>query len=358
MLILLGLLAGGVALELACRAIFSAEEIAGRVGPENPGVSAWWVDHPFLPFVGRSGVDYAMSTEEGGRPLLLRVRNNEYGFRAHELPDSPKAPEDYVIVALGGSTTWGAHAPTNAETWPELLEAKLGESYPARNVKVFNLGTSMGTSVYSVVALALIGVHLDPDLVIVYHGYNDEGPATSEGFRRDHSHFYSDLNLASRSFGFQAALPRWLLGSWAVVWASRLIDDALGAQSLASYVTDGGRFDQDLSASEEVVARLKENWRTLEVIDAMARGRDARTLFSTFQFRDPDRHREVNESLRALFADKRLDFVDQDALIPDHDPSLQYDVCHFTAKGRDLLAENFHRAIKERAWIAPTAPTP
>ena len=128
---------------------------AGAPGSER------WQSHPFLTFVGRA----SETLEFDHGDVVERVSNNSYGFRTHTFPET-KTDEDFFVLCLGGRTTYGFRVPTNDQTWPELLEAKLRAQYPERNVRVFNLGLDEATTTASVVALGLVGVHVKPDLVI------------------------------------------------------------------------------------------------------------------------------------------------------------------------------------------------
>jgi lysophospholipase L1-like esterase len=350
-LLVLGLIVALAAVEIAFRIAFSANEIREYVNSPLPMEAARWVDHPFLPFVGRPSTQYTLQVPVNGTQVDVTVMNNAYGFRSHELP-ATKAPSDYFVVTLGESTTWGSAAATNAETWPELLEAKLRARYPERNVRVFNFGTQNVTLPYSIVALALVGVHLHPDLVITYHGYNEFGAATADNYRIDHSHFFRDLQLDERWLGFQRSIPRALLASYAITYLTDQADRRLGANNLADYVQRPIRFDQSYH-DEDVRRVLLRDWQHLRTVDALARGYGGTALFSTFQYFDgTDRfHQIVNETLRATFDQYGLAYVDEEALIPDSDRRLQYDPCHFTDAGNEVMAENFFQAIVARGLV-------
>jgi hypothetical protein len=105
-----------------------------------------------------------------------------------------------------------------------------------------------------------------------------------------------------------------------------------------------------------VASRIKPHLRT---IDAVSRGRGGRALFSTFQFFDgeSEQARVMNKALREAFEGNSFEYVDQDRLIPDRDRTLQIDACHFTRKGRELVARNFFDHIVERGWLEAAATT-
>lgn len=329
------ILAWGV-LELIVRIGVDEEDLSGFYDTSAPAMTRRWVPHPFLPYAGPAGSRIVL--KDGDSPPE-EIVTNSYGFRAHEFPHS-KSPEAYVVLCFGGSTTYGYKAPDNASTWPERLESLLQERLPRRKVRVYNLGVDMASSAFSIVNLALVGVHLDPDLVIVYHGYNELAVLDTGGYRWDHSHHYTDLQT-DRIFWIQSKVPGILRESQALMMVTGALDRAFGANDLAALAT---RESEPATNPRPEIDALLVNYRTLH---SLAVGTGAEILFSTFQFRDGDErpNRAWNRILREEFTRNGWWFVDQDALVPDYDPTLQVDECHFTQKGRDLVARNFFDAI-------------
>lgn len=351
----LGVGAAFAFVEVALRFTKGPGWAAEQLGPEVPETAARWEGHTFLPFVGRRSSEYEFDFPQEAGPARVRVRNNEEGFRSLELPRE-KRPEDYFIVTLGESTTWGAIAPTNAETWPERLAAKLQERYPARRVRAFNFGVQNANGAYSVVSLALLGIAVQPDLVIAYHGFNETASALATSYRFDHTHYFRDLDLEHSWHGFAASLPAWLRWSYVMILLASEADESIGARRLSFYIGDGS--DLITPAESEWPARFERNWMTLQSIDSIARGHGAKALFSTFQFFNGDDplYRAVNDSLRQFFQERKLDFVDLDTAMPDFDPGLQFDGCHFTHVGRERVADVFYqRIVADRLLEQPVA---
>jgi hypothetical protein len=302
----------------------------------SPAESGRWSGHPFLPYAGQPNAVFELKNDDGSEEL---IETNSYGFRAPEFPTG-KGPQDYFVLCFGGSTTYGYKAPSNALTWPGVLQRKLAAAYPERNVQVFNLGIDMATTAVSLVNLALVGVHVHPDLVIVYHGYNDLAALGSAVHRTDHSHFYSDLDPESVFRGYQSALPRWLRYSYVLFAVTGALDHMYGVNDLARTVSKPYVPDQDRLRGLDTTLM---NFRTMHSI---ATGAGAEILFSTFQFRDGlSIHRQLNDSFREFFRKEGYRWVDQEVLIADGDPSINVDECHFTQKGRDMMATNFFDAI-------------
>jgi len=341
-----GVLVGLLALEVGLRLYGVINREAGahleRLTDWNYGIEFRWTSHPFLPYIGTPNLEYVVQREDA--PAGVQGKNNSLGFRTQEFPER-KEPGDYYVIALGGSTTWGAISESNETTWPGLLEQRLRARYPDRNIKVFNFGASAATCVYSIVSLALMGVHLQPDLVIVYQGVTDLEPIHARHYRTDQAHYFKDFLVDTTWVGLRRSLPSWLRQSYLLAYTTSLLDDALEVNSLMFYVTN--RVTEQTDDTGLAVHRMLED---LQTIDAISTGSGAQTLFSTFQFYDPTGSR-MNADLRQFFAENGLAYVDQDALIPDFDRSINIDDCHFTRKGDELMAENYFRYIVDHRLI-------
>ena len=309
----------------------------------SPVEASRWIAHPFLPFSGRPNADHEL--KNGPERSIERIVTNSYGFRAHEFP-TEKKPGDYFVFAFGGSTTYGYKVESNAKTWPELLEERLAVRYPDRNVRAFNMGIDMATTNVTLVNMVLVAAHLRPDLVIVYHGYNDLDAMGDANYRPDHFHFYQDYDPKIAAGGLQASLPPVLRKSAVARVVTGSIDLRNGVNDLVAHVSRERSRDPD---------RLRGIGTTLQNFDtmhALASGWGADIVFSTFQFRhDAPEHEGLNAAFRDHFTAKERLWVDQEAAIPNGDESLQVDTCHFTPKGRDLLVGNFYDYIVAEGLI-------
>lgn len=343
-----GTIVGWLLLEIVLRIASGGARPGGKWDTASPVKESRWISHPFLPFGGRPNVDVVLKTGENRREE--HVVTNSYGFRSHEFPPFPyeKKPEDFIVVCFGGSTTYGYAAASNSVTWPELLEAKLQERYPDRHVVVYNLGVDMATTAVSVVDMGLVGVHLEPDLVIVYHGFNDFNALGYVDFKTDHSHFYGDLDTAGMWSGVQARTPEWMLHSHVVRYVTGALDLYFGMNDLTRSV------QKPRTPGADRFAGMDTTLRNLKTIGAMAGEDGGKALFSTFQFTEeegvPD-YQRFNQELRDYFEANDMMFVDQAALIPDRDPTINVDPCHFTPKGRQMLADNFYDYIVDHHLV-------
>ena len=100
---------------------------------------------------------------------------NSHGFRGDEF-EKEKSYNIFRIFALGGSTTFGVGAEDD-ETWPVYLQKIINETLDTggaiKNIEVINFGLSGATteSYYELIKNKITS--LDPDLIIMYDGWND-----------------------------------------------------------------------------------------------------------------------------------------------------------------------------------------
>ena len=89
------------------------------------------------------------------------------GFRRPEVADE-KPPGTIRIAFLGGSTTHGGYRP-----YPERVVALLNDALGEDRYEALNAACSSYSTLQSRVALERWVLPLDPDMVFVYHGWND-----------------------------------------------------------------------------------------------------------------------------------------------------------------------------------------
>lgn len=98
---------------------------------------------------------------------------NTSGFRTREF--TAKRPGEFRVALLGGSTAFGQLL-ADQHTIANILERQLQERFGGK-VTVWNLGIPGTAADEELAILTNIYEVLRPDLVVVYHGGNDFGPA-------------------------------------------------------------------------------------------------------------------------------------------------------------------------------------
>jgi lysophospholipase L1-like esterase len=110
---------------------------------------------------------------------LTTINVNSLGFRGAEF-ETVKDEFSYRIFVLGGSTIWGSGASSDNTTIPALLEEKI-KNAGYRNIEVINAGVPMVASFEEAYQIRNYYKNFDPDLFIIYDGWNDSRALVREG---------------------------------------------------------------------------------------------------------------------------------------------------------------------------------
>ena len=97
---------------------------------------------------------------------------NSLGFRGDEISES-KAENTFRIFMLGGSTMFGHGATSDDTTIPGYVQNMLQEKLYNYEIEVINAGIQGADSFDEVNILETKILQLNPDLVIIYDGWND-----------------------------------------------------------------------------------------------------------------------------------------------------------------------------------------
>lgn len=112
-----------------------------------------------------------------GTPNTVRTFElNKQGFRGKEAKKT-KPKGLFRIVALGGSSTQGWGIELDSQTWPARLETWLKENSDKGHYEVLNLASDHSGSEGILKRQLPLSLAFNPDLAIIYSGYNDYGKA-------------------------------------------------------------------------------------------------------------------------------------------------------------------------------------
>lgn len=127
--------------------------------------------HPFTGFVfkPRRKLIGGHPAQETQSEILI----NDHGFLSDRLSMPLEKAEDEIRIAtIGASTT--ANLNLNYEdNWPGKLGALLQSEFPDKKVTVINAGIPGFNTAQSIGNLTLRVLPFSPDVVIIYHAYND-----------------------------------------------------------------------------------------------------------------------------------------------------------------------------------------
>ena len=289
------------------------------------------------------------------------IRINALGLRGEEV--SREKPQGvYRILCLGGSTTFDAQNGADVH-WPLLLERKLRAEFPDLLIEVLNAGANGWSSAHSLTYFLFDGLALSPDLVIVYHNWNDLSVNFHGTPEPDYANKYGLGEWDPRPETSRTALDRVLGWSQAYLFL-RLKREALfprlrrvevkpydPARGLPAEVyfrrnlesicavarTNGIRVVLGLQP-QDILRRLDKTIVTQLGLGGSVSVPDAATLLS-FHSRYLDVVRHVGSRWGAVVVDA--------AEAMSGRAEYFVDICHTTRAGSERLAEIFREALVE-----------
>jgi len=292
-------------------------------------------------------------------------RHNALGYRGDEIAQ-PKPAGEFRIVALGGSTTYTTRVDDYRLAYPELLETELKER-GYTNVNVINAGVSAWESWNLLIEFQLRTLDLDPDLIVIYAGYNDLKPrlVLPEAYRGDNSGRAGPL--IERVY-----IPSWWeystfyrIGAIQMGWMEphtsyntvNSAPETYLADEFHAQLRDGTypRKEFENITVKEILAANPPIYyqRNIENLVAVARDRNIDVVLATMAlFTDPaidyraasEEYQiaigEHNEVLKAIATTKGTNLFDFAAVFP-RDPQYFVDGVHVTEAGSRLKAKFF-----------------
>jgi lysophospholipase L1-like esterase len=128
-------------------------------------------------------------------------QHNNYGYRNSFDINMSKNENEFRILCIGGSTTYGAGVVLPQDAWPEQLIELISENnlkhLNNKKIRVINGGLEWATSAELLTHFSFKHIHLKPDLVIIHSGGNDLAPLWQNNFALDYSHWRELSSSAS-----------------------------------------------------------------------------------------------------------------------------------------------------------------
>lgn len=126
--------------------------------------------HPYLVARPRSGARI-----ERGRAVVSTTP-----FHTRATGPAPPRADAVTVATVGGSTTFGTRV-TDADSWPWLLQERLGVGY-----NVVNFGVPGYSTVENIIQMSLLVPETRPRIVVFYEGWNDIRNYHWPGFQPDY----------------------------------------------------------------------------------------------------------------------------------------------------------------------------
>lgn len=230
---------------------------------------------------------------------VVRVTINRYGLRG-ALPAIPKPAGRTRVVCLGGSTTFG-YTVGDGEDWPTQLGRELGGGY-----EVVNAGRPGATTYRDFAYLRDHLLRLQPDVVMLYEGFNDlwRGVRRHAGDQPDYGIVDEDLPPNPEPLDRGEASPWPWRVSFLAYRAGLALDHRLSdPPSPWPEPPVGPRFRFD-----PAVVSIYE--RNLGAIIRLCRARGVRTVVATFAACDDPSLPGVEQELRLQYVAENVPQLD------------------------------------------------
>ncbi|MBI4881847.1 MAG: SGNH/GDSL hydrolase family protein [Planctomycetes bacterium] len=320
--------------------------------------------HPYLAYRLMPGWESFPKAEK-------QVSHNSLGFRGPEITwNKPKGVTR--IACLGGSSTYGHQASSDARTWPARLEQHLREALPGREIEVLNGGAPGYSTFESLANLAFRVIDFSPDLIIVYHSINDMRCALYPNPAHDNTHWRAVWPVDKVS-----SIERFLEGSVTYQILRRYFTDYFETRADLFYYAI---VDYDPDADPYVVENASPQGflnarRNLISMVAVARAHGAEVLISTQGLWDADIQSrnsraaqlqgmaQMEKVLRHVCESENVPLVEGAAALEKeaHRQAERFGgkqgvfvhEVHLSDEGEDLLARTFANFIVEHKLLEP-----
>jgi lysophospholipase L1-like esterase len=316
--------------------------------------------HPFLPFILKKNFT-GPKKQPAGYPLnsgknywfpQFYTNNLGYfnGIDGNRDIVTPKPKALFRINCLGASTTSNYILDNNKIfSYPTQLERILHTNFPEKNIEVNNFAMGGMTSPEILIEFLLRSIDTNPDMIVLYHAYNDLGPSLTSGFKSDYSH-------AKRNFGESYHILK---------WASRVpyIPFALPNFLLSLVVPQNLKFGLlDILTKgtinlDDAFCGLDTYKRNINNLINICKANGIKVVISTYcHFLYPEIEKdkahlkyrsgvlEENSAVRELARVHQLPLVDNFKLVP-YEEKYFVDSIHFSPSGMQEVANNISKPI-------------
>ncbi len=315
--------------------------------------------HPYLPYVMKKNFLASYRTRAylnnyKKNYYFPELKTNNFGFcngdNGSRRVNIPKKEGLIRINCLGASTTGNYIEYDNkVYSYPLILENKLREEYPNKEIEVNNFGQGGYNSAEILINFILKVLDTNPDLIILYHGYNDIRSYLTTGFLPDYSHSRKNISEDIWKLKVLEYFPPLKLNFY-----KYLIQKLSIRNSLLELISKGK--SEIHSNTDEGLKTFKRN---TESIIHLCKANGIKIILSTFCLNISDdvlldeetkKYKELvnceNEILENLAKKHNIPVVRNNEKIKK-DETYFVDTIHFTPEGMHKLAENFFDEVKK-----------
>ena len=317
--------------------------------------------HPYIPYVMKSNHKSEVSAQADyplhkGKFNFVELTTNNMGFfdgtKGNRDIIVPKPKNIKRVICMGASTT-GNYIEANGKVFSYPLELeKILQAKNSNKIEVNNCGQGGYNSADILVRYALQIIDFQPDIIVLYHAYNDITPYLTKNFKSDYSHARSNLAMNYWKFYLASKIP-----SFSIKFVNFLINKWMPSSvrdHLLAQVTTG-TFDEDL----DFTIGLKTYKRNIQHIIDLSKKNKIEVILSTYCHFIHDKIKEEkinllydkivkeeNKVMIDLAQANKLKLVDNYSLVPQNEKYF-VDSVHFSPEGMKLVAKNIAEVISK-----------
>ena len=162
---------------------------AHELDPGDAGITGLYQWHPFTGLTLKPGARFFGSHPNS--PLQAEQYVDRFGFLALDDSLAIEKPKDEIRIATIGASTTASLNLIFEDNWPGQLGAMVQKAFPGKKVRVINAAVPGFDTAQSLGNLALRVMPFKPDVVVIYHAYNDlKAVRSTVPFRPDYSHIH------------------------------------------------------------------------------------------------------------------------------------------------------------------------
>ena len=321
--------------------------------------------HPYLPYAHKKNFPLFYREKKAEYPLnkdkkykFGRLKTNNFGLfngpgggRDIIIPK----PKDMVRINCLGASTTGNYIFHNNKpySYPLELETILNNLLPDVNLEVNNCGIGGYTSAEILIKFLLDIIDSSPDIIVIYHGYNDLQPSLTSDFLSDYSHSRRNLGEVYYLYELASKIPNLPLAFWNYAINNFIFYSRdLGFTAIEAITKKKADIKNDFKG-------LNTYKRNIEHIINICMAKKIKVVLSTYchylypgieenqiHLRYREGVKKENQILRELATKFNIALVDNEILIPGEDKYF-LDSVHFSHDGMQLLAKNISGSITD-----------
>jgi lysophospholipase L1-like esterase len=158
--------------------------------PYDRAIESIYRWHPFTGIIFRPNNRFWGSHPNSKKKALIFV--DKHGFLAKDQTLEYEKPENEIRIATIGASTTANLNLSFEENWPGYLGMLVQKAIPNRYIRVINAAVPGFDTAQSIGNLSLRVIPFNPDVVIIYHAYNDlKAVRPNSTFKPDYSHFHT-----------------------------------------------------------------------------------------------------------------------------------------------------------------------